>query len=91
MTYRPGWKGDPDPPKGQDMQDRPVCFRCDEPILTNGEMVFEAPCGHPDGSSAVFHGLCLMDWREHREEWMQRLRRQMDALNEAYLSEDDED
>lgn len=48
------------------MQDRPVCFQCDKSVETNAEMVFEAPCGHEDCSSAVFHGICLFDWREKR-------------------------
>lgn len=67
------------------MQDRPVCFRCDEEIKTNGEIVFEAPCGHDKCSSAVFHGLCLMDWREHREHFIQNLRRRMEQLMEAHI------
>lgn len=62
------------------MQDRPVCFKCDKAIETNAEMVFEAPCGHDHHSSAVFHGLCLMDWREHRNHFMERLRAHMEEM-----------
>lgn len=59
------------------MQDRPVCFQCDELIKTNAEMVFEAPCGHEDHSSAVFHAICLFEWRERRsayEEYFNQMR-----------------
>ena len=73
------------------MQDRPVCFRCDEPVQTNGEMVFEAPCGHDGCSSAVFHGLCLMDWREKRDVVMENIRRRMQQLLQAHLYADEED
>lgn len=48
------------------LQDRPICFQCDLPIQQNADMVFEAPCGHDDHSSAVFHGVCLFTWRERR-------------------------
>jgi hypothetical protein len=44
------------------MQDRPVCFGCDEVI--EHSPVFEAPCGHDDCCSGVWHGVCLMEWRE---------------------------
>lgn len=47
------------------VQDRPVCFKCDEVIETSA--VFCAPCDHDHHSSAVFHPLCLMEWREYRE------------------------
>lgn len=62
------------------MQDRPVCFKCDKKIETNAEMVFEAPCGHDHHSSAVFHGICLMDWREHRHHFMERLRKHLEDM-----------
>ena len=47
------------------MQERPICFECGEPI--EHSPVFEAPCGHDECRSAVFHGLCLMEFRERRE------------------------
>lgn len=47
------------------MQDRPICFGCKERI--EAEAVYEAPCGHDTCSSACFHGLCLMEFRERRE------------------------
>lgn len=73
------------------MQDRPVCFTCDQRIETNAEIVFEAPCGHLDCSSAVFHPLCLMTWRERRDnfrEWLQQLRQQW---MERHQYDDDND
>jgi hypothetical protein len=59
------------------MQDRPVCFQCIESIETNAEMVFEAPCGHNDCRSAVYHALCLFEWRERRakfEGWLEEMK-----------------
>ena len=59
------------------MQDRPICFQCDKAIETNSEMVFEAPCGCGDHSSAVFHAICLFSWRERRakvESWLKEMR-----------------
>lgn len=47
------------------MQDRPVCFECHD--LIDQSPIFEAPCGHDECPSAVFHGLCLMQFRERRE------------------------
>lgn len=46
------------------MQDRPICFKCR--TLIDHSPVFEAPCGHDECSSAVFHGLCLMEFRDQR-------------------------
>lgn len=60
------------------MQNRPVCFQCDKSIETNSEMVFESPCGHDECSSAVFHALCLFDWRERRQrmlDYIENIRR----------------
>lgn len=48
------------------MQRRAVCFFCSTEI--DHDPIFAAPCDHEDCSSAVFHGICLMDWRERREE-----------------------
>lgn len=47
------------------MQDRPICFKCHE-LIEHSE-VYEAPCGHDTCPSAVFHGICLMEFREQRE------------------------
>lgn len=65
------------------MQDRPVCFECSEPIVTNVEMIFEAPCGHDTCPSAVLHPLCLMTWREKRQELELRL----DQIRRAWIEE----
>lgn len=59
------------------MQDRPICFQCAKPVETNAEMIFESPCGHEECASAVFHPLCLFDWRERRskmEQWIAEVR-----------------
>lgn len=48
------------------MQRRPVCFYCSTTI--EYDPIFAAPCDHQECSSAVWHPLCLMDWRERREE-----------------------
>ena len=53
------------------VQDRPVCFECTETI--EHSPVYEAPCGHADCPSAIFHGLCLMTWREVRQEIEKRV------------------
>lgn len=55
------------------VQDRPVCFHCDTVVETGA--VFAPPyCDHLECSSAVFHGLCLMEWREHLEALRERAR-----------------
>lgn len=50
------------------MQQRAVCFECDEVI--EHSPIFEAPCGHQECPSGVFHGdrPCLMVWRDRRDE-----------------------
>lgn len=49
------------------MQETPICFDCRTPV--HNMMVYEAPCGHMECPSVVWHGACLMGWREraHRE------------------------
>ena len=44
------------------IQNIPRCFVCVEAI--EGDMVFEASCGHEQCSSAAFHPICLMRWRD---------------------------
>lgn len=55
------------------MQDRPVCFSCHEKVETNAEMVFESLCGCDDHPSAVFHAICLFDWRDTRRSIQERI------------------
>lgn len=55
------------------MQDHPICFQCDRPIRDNPDIVFESPCGHDKCSSAVFHTVCLFDWREKRLRMMKEM------------------
>lgn len=74
------------------MQDRPICFQCDEPIQTNAELIFEAPCGHEKCCSAVFHPLCLFDWRERRqkwEEWFEQVRQRWIEDHQQHTQEDE--
>lgn len=47
------------------MQDRPICFDCRNVI--EHSPIYEAPCGHDNCASAVFHGICLMEFRDRRE------------------------
>lgn len=55
------------------IQDRPVCFDCEQPI--DHSPVYAPPFeDDPTALSAVFHGLCLMGWRERRVEIMERAR-----------------
>lgn len=46
------------------MQDRPICFDCHETI--EHSPVYEAPCGHDRCPTVVFHGICLMKFRDQR-------------------------
>lgn len=57
------------------LQEDPICFwvRCTERV--DHDPVFEAPCGHEECPSAVFHPLCLMQWREHRENIEREIKR----------------
>jgi len=54
------------------MRETPVCWQCHENI--DKDWVFESPCGHDDCVTATFHGLCLMQWREHRENMERQMR-----------------
>lgn len=68
---------------GSLMQRLPVCFTCDNPV--EYDPLFEAPCGHDQHPSAVFHPLCLMEWREMvaeaRMRW-EEIRRHMEEHHE---------
>lgn len=57
------------------LQERPVCFFPDCFEVIDHDMVFEAPCGHEDCPSATFHPLCLMQWREFKEDMEREIRR----------------
>jgi hypothetical protein len=62
------------------MQQYPICFDCGEDV--EHSPVFEAPCGHDRCPSTVFHGVCLMAWRERRELAEQRLREWLERHTE---------
>lgn len=63
------------------MQRLPICLTCDKPV--EYDPIYEAPCGHDTCPSAVFHGLCLMEWRDHREQFSKRMKRRMQQAMEA--------
>lgn len=56
------------------LHDRPICWQCDLPIEGN-DFVFAAPCDHEECPSAVWHPLCLMEWRQHRDEALTKRQR----------------
>ena len=64
------------------LQPVPICFVCREKVSA-ADAVFEAPCGHEDHPSSVFHGLCLMDFREDRERVFNILRKHAEEFAEV--------
>lgn len=60
------------------LQEQPVCFfpPCGDKV--DHDPVFEAPCGHQDHPSAVFHPMCLMAWREFKEDMEREIKRFID-------------
>lgn len=58
------------------IQDLPRCFGCSE--VVEHSPVFAAPlCEHEQCASAVWHGLCLMEWREKRDALVKALRERL--------------
>lgn len=57
------------------LQERPICFFFECMEVIEHDPVFEAPCGHEDCPSAIFHGLCLMHWREFKEDMEREIMR----------------
>lgn len=55
------------------VQERPRCFGCAERV--EYDPIFASPCDHERCRSAVWHGLCLMSWRETREQIEAELKR----------------
>lgn len=63
------------------IQQKPVCFGCEDPIDSLGDAVFAPPwCDHQECCSATFHGLCLMKWRDKRQEIRTQIERRMEAF-----------
>lgn len=63
------------------IQTKPFCFDCDTPVASLADAVFAPPwCDHEDCASAVFHGVCLMRWRERRDQVHQRVQAQIEAF-----------
>jgi hypothetical protein len=50
------------------IQEHPVCFGpdCRLPVQA-ADAVYAPPCGHLEHPSAVWHGLCLMEYQESLE------------------------
>lgn len=55
------------------IHERPRCWVCLETV--EFDPIFSAICDHDHCPSAVFHGICLMEWREHREAQVRALRK----------------
>lgn len=55
------------------LHDVPICFGCAKQVTH--DLVFAAICDHEECPSAVWHPLCLMDFRENRERRRQELGR----------------
>lgn len=59
---------------------KPICLGCEKPI--DYDPVFAPPlCEHDDCASAVFHGICLMEWREQVDE----ARKQAQKMAEGFM------
>ena len=55
------------------MRRYPLCWGCGEEV--DNDPIYEAMCGHDNCPSNVFHGLCLMQWREARDEALRVVKR----------------
>lgn len=55
------------------IQTFPRCFGCERQV-EYGAVYAPPTCDHEECPSAVFHGLCLMEWRERREQLQERAR-----------------
>lgn len=55
------------------MRRYPLCWGCTKEVDT--DPIYESLCGHDDTCpTSVWHGLCLMRWREEREEAFRKVR-----------------
>ena len=65
------------------IQTDPRCFECGT-IVSSADLIFAPPCGstsqHDTCGSAVWHPLCLMEYREHLEHLVAEHSRVRDAL-----------
>lgn len=66
------------------MQDYPICWDCGEQVESNP--IYEAICGHDECPSSIFHGLCLMRWREKREEVYKTIQKWFDEHSSEFRS-----
>lgn len=72
------------------IQTQPICFGCEERIESVTDAVFAPPwCDHPQCASASFHGLCLMTWRDRRQELRLQIERRMEEFRRHATGECD--
>lgn len=71
------------------MRRYPICWMCDEEVET--DPIFESICGHDNCPSSVFHGLCLMEWREKRPEAYKAIKRFFDEHVVIFAKRDEEE
>ena len=71
------------------MRRYPLCWDCGTEVDT--DPVYEAICGHDTCPSAVFHGLCLMTWREKREEAYKAIQRFFEEHIVIFARKEDEE
>lgn len=61
------------------IQERPICFSCERVI--DHSPVYAPPFDDdPTSISGTFHGICLMEWREKRADFMERARKAREAF-----------
>lgn len=70
------------------IQHKAICFDCDAAVDDPLQSVFAPPwCDHPDCASAVFHGVCLMRWRERRQELRVLMEKRGEAIRRHLAGE----
>lgn len=68
------------------MRRYPLCWGCTEEVDT--DPIYESLCGHDDTCpTAVWHGLCLMRWREERDEALAKIRQFVAEHPDFWLEE----
>lgn len=64
------------------MRRYPICPGCKEEVDT--DPLYESLCGHDDCPSMVFHPICLMEYREHREKMEALIREFVETHREIF-------
>lgn len=62
------------------MRRYPLCPECEQEVDT--DPVYESFCGHDDCLTLVWHGICLMTWREKRDEAFKYINQIIDSIQE---------